>query len=101
MAVEDLTAKALCGVMEKALIEYGVDTELAKELSQRACHPAVKRGTKAAKKVVKRKASAYAKKYGKAFKKVASKYKTKAGKWKKDGFKRAQKEAHKLAKRMR
>ena len=50
---------------------------------------------------VKRKASAYAKKYGRAFKKIQNKYKTKAGKWKKDGFKRAQKEAHKLAKRMR
>ena len=46
-----------------------------------------------------RKASPYAKKYGRAFKKVASKYKKKNGGWKKDGFKRAQKAAHKLAKR--
>ena len=51
-------------------------------------------------KVVKRKASAYSKKYGRAFKKVAHKYKLKSGKWAKNGFKRAQKEAHKLAKRM-
>ena len=100
MAVEDLTAKALCGVMEKALIAEGVDPILAKELSQRACHPVVKRGTRAVQKRA-RKASAYSKKYGKAFKKIQKKYKTKAGKWKKDGFKRAQKEAHKLAKRMR
>lgn len=48
-----------------------------------------------------RKASAYAKKYGKAFKKVAKKYKKKGGGWKKDGFRLAQKAAHKLAKRMR
>ena len=47
----------------------------------------------------KRKASAYSKKYGAAFKKVASKHKTKSGSWKKGGFKRAQKEAHKLAKK--
>ena len=49
----------------------------------------------------KRKASAYSKKYGKAFKKVQSKYKLKNGKWAKDGFKRAQKAAHKLAKKMK
>ena len=46
-----------------------------------------------------RKASAYSKKYGKAFKKVAPKYKKKSGGWQKNGFKRAQKEAHKLAKK--
>ena len=47
----------------------------------------------------KRKASAYSKKYGRAFKKVAPKYKKKNGSWAKDGFKRAQKAAHKLAKK--
>ena len=54
-----------------------------------------------AEKKVKRKASAYAKKYGKAFKKVQKKYKTKAGRWKANGFRNAQRAAHKLAKRMR
>lgn len=53
------------------------------------------------KRKVKRKASAYSRKYGKAFKKVAGKYKLKSGAWAKDGFKRAQKAAHKLAKRMK
>ncbi|GAH96103.1 unnamed protein product [marine sediment metagenome] len=48
----------------------------------------------------KRKASKYAVKYGKAFKKVAKKHMKKGGGWKTNGFKRAQKEAHKLAKRM-
>jgi hypothetical protein len=52
-------------------------------------------------KKVKRKASAYSKKYGRAFKKVAGKYKLKSGKWAKDGFKRAQKAAHKMAKTMK
>ena len=47
----------------------------------------------------KRKKSAYSRKYGAAFKKVQKKYKKKSGGWMKDGFKRAQKEAHKIAKR--
>ena len=49
----------------------------------------------------KRKVSKYSKKYGRAFKKVASTYKTKSGSWKKNGFKNAQKAAHKLAKGMK
>jgi len=44
-----------------------------------------------------RKASAYSRKYKAAFKRVSSKYKLKNGKWKAGGFKRAVKEAHKLA----
>lgn len=48
-----------------------------------------------------RKPSAYALKYGRAFKSIASQYKTKKGSWKKDGFKRAQKAAHKKAKTMK
>lgn len=35
--------------------------------------------------------------YGKAFKRIAPKYKLKNGKWKKDGFKRCVKEAHRIA----
>jgi len=56
-------------------------------------------GVKAGAKKVKRKASAYSKRYGAAFKKVAKKYKKKNGSWKTNGFKNAQKAAHKLAKR--
>jgi hypothetical protein len=47
--------------------------------------------------VKKRKVSKYNKAYAKAFKQVASKYKKKDGGWMKDGFKRAQREAHKMA----
>lgn len=47
----------------------------------------------------KRKASAYSKRYGKMFRRVAPKYKLKNGSWAKDGFKRAQKAAHKLTKK--
>jgi len=45
----------------------------------------------------KRKASPYNKRYQKFFKKIKGDYKKKDGSWKKNGFKRAVKEAHKLA----
>ena len=47
----------------------------------------------------KRKVSGYQKRYGAAFKKLAPKYKTKAGKWKKDGFKRCAAAARRVAKK--
>lgn len=47
----------------------------------------------------KRKASAYSKRYGQMFRRVAPKYKLKSGAWAKNGFKRAQAAAHKLAKK--
>jgi hypothetical protein len=50
---------------------------------------------------IKRKASAYSKKFGKAFKKIQKKHKMKKGCWKKGGYKRCVREAHKLAKKMR
>lgn len=68
--------------------------EAAKDTKPRAVP-----GSKKTIKTAKRKPSAYQKRYSKAFKKHQSKYKTKAGKWKKDGFKRCQKAAHKEAKR--
>ena len=41
--------------------------------------------------------SAYSRKYKAAFRKVAGKYKLKSGKWRNNGFRRAVKEAHKIA----
>jgi hypothetical protein len=46
----------------------------------------------------KKKVSAYNRRYAKAFKSVQSTYKKKDGSWKKNGFKNAQREAHRLAK---
>jgi len=46
-----------------------------------------------------RKPNAYNAKYSKAFAKVEGRFKKKGGGWKQDGFKRAQKAAHKEAKR--
>lgn len=63
--------------------------------------PTINRLEDKAVRVVKRKASAYSKKYARAFKKIQNKYKTKSGKWAKNGYKRAVKEAHRLAKRMK
>ena len=45
----------------------------------------------------KRKVSAYNRRYKTAFKKIAPRYKLKSGKWKAGGFRRAVKEAHKIA----
>jgi len=46
-----------------------------------------------------RKPNAYNAKYSMAFKKVEGRFKKKGGGWKLDGFKRAQKAAHKEAKK--
>ena len=86
-------ACATCALLQELLESAGVDTSIAQPIADKV-------GRKVETKV-KRKASEYSKKYGKAFKKVAGKYKLKSGAWAKNGFKRAQKEAHKVAKRMR
>ena len=44
-----------------------------------------------------RKTTAYGRKYSQAFKRVSKQYKKKNGDWKKDGFKRAVRAAHKMA----
>jgi len=84
-------ACATCALIQAFLEEAGVSEEIAAPISRKVGKPIEKK--------VKRKASAYSIKYGKAFKKVSKKYKKKGGGWMKDGFKRAQKAAHKLAKR--
>ena len=81
-----------CKLLQELLESAGVSTGIAKSAGQLLA-PAEKK--------VKRKASAYSIKYGKAFKRVAGKYKLKSGAWAKNGFRRAQKAAHALAKKMR
>ena len=83
-----------CDMIRGLLLSQG-----APESAVAAAMPLVAIAEKKGKRVVKRKASAYAKRYGKAFKKIASKYKKKNGAWKRDGFKLAQKAAHRLAKK--
>jgi hypothetical protein len=48
---------------------------------------------------VKRKVNAYNRRYGRAFKKCKAKHMKKNGTWKKGGFKRCVKEAHRMAKK--
>ena len=47
----------------------------------------------------KKRSTAYSRRYKAAFKKIQKRYKLKNGKWKKNGFKAAVKEAHKMAKK--
>ena len=81
-----------CKLLQELLVSAGVPVDIA-EPASKLLAPVEKKA--------KRKASAYSIKYGKAFKRVAGKYKLKSGAWAKNGFKRAQKEAHKVAKKMR
>ena len=87
-------ACATCNMIRGLLMAEGVNPAVVE-----AAMPLVAIAETKVKKVVKRKASAYSKRYAKAFKRIASKYKLKSGAWAKNGFKRAQKEAHRLAKR--
>lgn len=87
-----------CNILRQLLIDRGMSPSLAMSIGTsvgervEAAAPVV--ATKA-----KRKASAYNRKYKAAFKKVAPRYKLKSGKWKAGGFKRAVREAHRMAKK--
>lgn len=83
-----------CDMIRGLLLSQGVPSAVADKSV-----PLVAAAEEIIKPAVKRKASAYAKRYGRAFKKVAKKYKKKSGGWMKDGFRRAQREAHKIARR--
>ena len=89
----------------KAAFIAGVTAEAkrqAKKGGKKVVQAAVAAPVAAAKTVKKKKArkkSRYNMEYSKNFKAVQGKYKTKSGSWKKNGFKNAQKEAHKLTKR--
>ncbi len=79
-----------CRLRKEVLESAGVTPEVAGPVSKWA---------EPAKRKVKRKASDYSKRYGRNFKRIAGKYKLKSGAWAKNGFKRAQREAHRLTKK--
>jgi len=87
-------ACATCNMIRGLLMAEGVNPVVID-----AAMPLVAAAETKVKRVVKRKASAYSKRYAAAFKRVAKKYKLKSGSWMKNGFSRAQKEAHRIAKR--
>lgn len=83
---EDTISGALCGVMEQALIEKGVDPSLAKALSKKACEPglqAAPRVAKAAVRKTRRGAKAANRKLSAAFKEANRRLRTKGGKLRK------------------
>ena len=105
-AAEDTIAQmggALCDVIANALIERGINPIAARALAERACKPTARKVARdvvqTSAKRVKRARSAYSKKYKTAFNKLAGKYKLKNGKWRKGGFRKAVKEAHRMVKK--
>jgi len=79
-----------CRLLKELLESAGVSPDVSGPVSQMAAPTERK---------VKRKASDYSKRYGRNFKRIAGKYKLKSGAWAKNGFKRAQREAHRLTKK--
>jgi len=98
---EPTVSKALCGVMEQALIEKGIDADLARALAQRACMPALQVAPSVAKAGV-RKARRGARRANKqlsqAFKEANRRLRTKSGKLRKG---KTQADVARLAQRLR
>lgn len=92
-----LLAARLRAIADGLLVPTATLTGLPPELVQGFVEGTTTGAVAAGKAPKKKKASAYSKKYKAAFKRVAPKYKLKNGKWKANGFKRAVKEAHKIA----
>ena len=79
---ESIAAKALCGVMERALIAEGVAPPIAKILAERACQPVVSeaqnRIARSATKTVRKtrkKVSKYNREFGKQLKRLKAQHK--------------------------
>ena len=94
-----LLAARLRAIADGLLIPTATLTGLPPELVQGFVEGTTTGAVAAGKAPKKRKASAYNRKYRAAFKRVQSKYKKKNGDWVKDGFKRAVREAHRIAKK--
>ena len=92
-----LLAARLRAIADGLLIPTATLTGLPPELVQGFVEGTTTGAVAAAKAPKSRKRSAYGRKYKAAFKRVSPKYKLKSGKWKKDGFKRAVREAHRIA----
>ena len=92
-----LLAARLRAIADGLLVPTATLTGLPPELVQGFVEGTTTGAVAAAQAPKSRKRSAYARKYKAAFKRVAPKYKLKSGKWKANGFKRAVREAHKIA----
>lgn len=97
----DTVSGALCGVMEQALIEKGIDPALAKVLAERACQPALEATPKIARGAVRktRKVSKAARsKMSKALREANRRLRTKSGRLRKG---KTQADVMRLAQRLR
>ena len=87
---------ATCNILRQLLIDRGMSPSLAMSIGTEVGEVVEAQAPVVVAKA-KRKASAYNRKYKAAFRKIAPRYKLKSGKWKAGGFKRAVREAHRLA----
>lgn len=87
---------ATCHLLRQLLIERGMPASLAMSIGS-TVGEAVESAAPVVAARAKKKVSAYNRKYKAAFKKVSARYKNKNGKWQAGGFKKAVKEAHRVA----
>jgi len=97
MDARDIIARGLCDVMERALVDAGIDPSVARELARRACSNPVASVTKRVTKKTK-KANA---KLSRAFKEANAKLRTKSGQLRR-GITQSDvaRMAHKIAKKL-
>lgn len=96
-----LMAQALRTIADSLLVPVSLATRIPAPAVQAFVEGSATGAVEAAKAPKKRKMSAYAREYKRAFKRTAPKYKLKNGNWKKDGFKRAVRESHRIARAKR
>lgn len=94
-----MLAAQMRGLADSILVPVNALTRLPPGTTQAFVEGTTTGAVAAAKAPRSRKASAYGRRYKKAFKRQAMKYKKQNGTWKKDGFKRAVRAAHKEAKK--
>lgn len=92
-----MLASQIRGLADSMLLPVATATRLPPQVVQGFVEGTTTGAVAAGKARRGRKATAYTREYKRAFKRVASNYKLKNGKWKKDGFKKAVKAAHKAA----
>lgn len=97
MDTEDAVSRGLCDVMERALVDSGLNPNVARELARRACMPVVSGATRK----VKKKAKKVNKKLSRAFKEANRRLRTKSGQLRR-GITQSDvaKLAHKIAKKL-
>ena len=77
MADESIAARALCNVIERALVAEGISPEVARTLAQRACMPVAGAGVAAAAsgaRKVRKKVSRYSRELGRQLKALKKKH---------------------------